>query len=99
MSNMSTISIRVDSDDKNKFEKFCSATGLNVSTAINMYIKSVLMNNEIPFKVKYEIPISDDVPNAVTMAAINEGDALIDDPNQKEFKNSKDLRKSLGKSR
>ena len=47
-----TISVKVDVTDKRKFEKFCSITGMSVSTAINMFIKNVNANMELPFKVK-----------------------------------------------
>lgn len=47
-----TISVRVDVGDKKAFEVFCSNTGMSVSTAINMFIKNVNMNMELPFTVK-----------------------------------------------
>lgn len=48
----SIISIRVDSNDKKGFETFCNNTGMNVSTAINMFIKAVLREQKLPFEVK-----------------------------------------------
>ena len=93
---MSTISIRVDSEDKNRFENFCNNTGLNISTAINMYIKTVLRKGAIPFEIKDDIPVSYDVPNKVTAAAIAEGDRLVKDPNQEEFTDINKMRESLG---
>ena len=45
--NLSTISVRVNSEDKLKFEKFCEKTGLNVSSAINIYIKAVLIKDPL----------------------------------------------------
>jgi len=50
--NQSILSVRVSSDDKKEFEEFCSETGMNVSTAINMFIKAVLREQKIPFEVK-----------------------------------------------
>ena len=47
-----TISVKVDGYDKKVFEEFCASTGLSVSTAINMFIKNVNMNMELPFTVK-----------------------------------------------
>lgn len=49
-----TISVKVDSQDKKLFEQFCEKTGMSVSTAINMFIKNVNMNRELPFRVKAE---------------------------------------------
>ena len=45
------LSVRVDLDDKKAFESFCDNMGINVSTAINMYIKAVLRENRIPFEI------------------------------------------------
>ena len=50
--NQSTLSVRVDSEDKKYFEIFCNNTGMNVSTAINMFIKTVLREQRIPFEIK-----------------------------------------------
>lgn len=50
--NQSILSVRVDSNDKKGFETFCSSTGMNVSTAINMFIKAVLREQKIPFEIK-----------------------------------------------
>lgn len=46
-----TITARVDSSDKSKFDKFCSNVGINTSTAINMFVKAVLRENRIPFEI------------------------------------------------
>ena len=50
--NQSMLSIRVDSNDKKNFETFCNNTGMNVSTAINMFIKTVVREQRIPFEIK-----------------------------------------------
>ena len=46
------LSVRIDERDKKSFELFCSETGMNVSVAINMFIKSVLREQKIPFEIK-----------------------------------------------
>ena len=46
-----TLSIRVDSEDKKKFEHFCSETGMNVSVAVNMFMKKVIREQRIPFEI------------------------------------------------
>ena len=46
-----TINVRIDEDLKKQFEIFCNETGLNISTAINMFVKTVVRENEIPFKI------------------------------------------------
>lgn len=50
--NQSILSVRVNSSDKKKFEKFCSEAGMNVSTAINMFIKATNREKKLPFEVK-----------------------------------------------
>ena len=47
-----SLNVRVDANDKKSFEQFCNSVGMNVSTAINMFIKAVLREQKIPFEVK-----------------------------------------------
>ena len=47
-----TLSIRVNSKDKKEFDAFCNSVGINVSTAINMFIKAVLREQKIPFEIR-----------------------------------------------
>ena len=49
---MSTISIRINQDDKNLFEDFCESVGMNISTAFNMFVKNVISNQRLPFAVE-----------------------------------------------
>ena len=46
------LSVRVDANDKKNFEQFCDEVGMNVSTAINMFIKAVLREQKLPFEVR-----------------------------------------------
>lgn len=46
-----TINVRMDEELKKQFENFCNETGLNISTAINIFIKTVVRENQIPFKI------------------------------------------------
>lgn len=47
----STLTARIDSNDKAKFDAFCSNVGMSSSTAINMFVKAVLRENRIPFEI------------------------------------------------
>ena len=47
-----TLNVRVDADDKKSFENFCHSVGMNVSTAVNMFIKAVLREQKLPFEIK-----------------------------------------------
>ncbi|MCD8038186.1 MAG: type II toxin-antitoxin system RelB/DinJ family antitoxin [Lachnospiraceae bacterium] len=48
---LSTITARVDAQDKISFDAFCSNVGLNTSSAINLFVKAVLRENRIPFEI------------------------------------------------
>lgn len=50
-----TLNVRVDAKDKKYFEEFCNNVGMNVSTAINMFIKAVLREQKLPFEVKSSV--------------------------------------------
>lgn len=63
---LTTISARIDEQDKVKFDEFCSSVGLNTSTAINIFIKAVLREKKIPFTITSE------APNAETKRAMEE---------------------------
>lgn len=47
-----TLSVRIDHDDKKYFEEFCNSAGLNVSVAINMFVKAVIRTQRIPFEIQ-----------------------------------------------
>ena len=46
------MNVRVNANDKKNFEQFCNSVGLNVSTAVNMFIKAVLREQKLPFEIK-----------------------------------------------
>ena len=48
---LSTITARVDANDKVNFDRFCASVGLNASTAINIFVKTVLRESRIPFAI------------------------------------------------
>lgn len=49
---MSSISIRINERDKSMFEDFCNSVGMNVTTAFNMFVKNVISNQKLPFKIE-----------------------------------------------
>ena len=46
------LSVRLDETDKRNFEEFCNNVGMNVSVAVNMFVKNVLREQQLPFAVK-----------------------------------------------
>jgi len=51
-----TISVRVDEDIKRKFEDFCADVGINMSIAVNMFIRASLKDMKIPFPIESPRP-------------------------------------------
>ena len=47
-----TISARVDSKDKERFDKFCKNVGISTSAAIYMFVKNVINEHKIPFEIR-----------------------------------------------
>ncbi|WP_156300075.1 type II toxin-antitoxin system RelB/DinJ family antitoxin [Streptobacillus canis] len=83
------INIRVDKKTKEKAEYIFSNLGLNMSTAINIFLRTSIRENGIPFPLKL------DIPNTTTIAAIEEGNKIVLDKNVKSYNNISDLRKDL----
>lgn len=46
-----TLSVRIDSEVKKEFDKWCNVVGMNASTAVNMFVKEVLRSRKLPFEV------------------------------------------------
>ena len=55
------LNVRINSEDKSRFEEFCKQTGLNLSTCINMFVKAVLREQKLPFEVKAELAFDREV--------------------------------------
>ena len=66
-----TITSRVNSDDKALFDSFCEAVGLTASSAINMFIKATIREGEIPFKIKAD-PFYSEANQALLKKSIKE---------------------------
>lgn len=46
------ISVRMDDDTKEAFTQVCAQMGLSVSAAVNIFAKTVIRTNRIPFPVE-----------------------------------------------
>lgn len=62
------MSIRVSKTDKKDFENFCNDVGMNVSVAVNMFIKRVLADRKLPFEVVQKTQFSEDLQEALAEA-------------------------------
>ena len=73
MAKVST-SISLDADVKAKAQELFADFGLDLSTAINIFLRQSIRENSIPF------PIQRDVPNADTIAAMKELEEMEKNP-------------------
>lgn len=83
------LNIRTDKDIKDQAELIFNELGLNMTTAINMFLRTAIREHGIPFSLKL------DVPNEVTAAAIEESRRIASDSSVKEFPAWKRLRRRL----
>ena len=48
---MTNVTIRLNSDDKAEFSRICEKIGLSVSAAFNIFVKTVIKEERIPFEL------------------------------------------------
>ena len=81
-----TINVRVDSALKQEAEALFGDLGLTMSSAINMFLRSAINNNGIPFEVKRPMP------NAETREALDEYEEMKKNPDKyKRYKSFDDI--------
>ena len=83
------LNIRVEKSIKEESEKLFLELGLNMTTAINIFLRAAIRDHGIPFELKL------DVPNDSTIAAIEEGRELMSDPCAPRYTNMEDLKAAL----
>ena len=64
---MAGLTINVDQTDKELFSSICNKMGMNVTTAITIFIKTVNRTRKIPFEIEAETEFNDE-----TIAALKE---------------------------
>ena len=83
------LNIRTDRDIKEQAEQIFNELGLSLSTAINMFLRTAIRENGIPFSLKLE------EPNEITAAAIEEGRRIANDPSVRGYHSIEDLKAAL----
>ncbi len=83
------LNIRTDKEIKEQAEMIFSDLGLNMTTAINIFLRTIIREQGIPFNLKL------DTPNSLTTSAINEGRKIAYDDNVKGYSNISDLKSAL----
>ncbi len=79
MAGTNNSTLRLDPELKAQAAALFNALGLDISTATRMFYIQALRCNGLPFEVKL------DEPNAVTLAALEEGDQMLNDPDAPRF--------------
>lgn len=84
------INVNTDAETKQAAENLFAAMGLNMTTAINIFLKRALLEQGIPFDVSIK------EPNSVTIEAIEEGRRIAKDNSVPSFKSVEELRAAMG---
>lgn len=83
------LNIRTDKKVKEDAEKIFAELGLNMTNAINIFLRASIRESGIPFALKL------DVPKEETILAIEEAKKIAVDDGVEAFDNIDDLREAL----
>ena len=83
------LNIRTDKAVKEEADRIFAELGLNMTTAINMFLRTTIREHGIPFALKLN------EPNDVTAAAIEEGRRIAADRSVKGYSSMDELRAAL----
>lgn len=79
------VTIRMDDEIKKKADELFADLGLSLTAAINTFVRQSIREQRIPFE------ISRDMPNAETIAAIEEVEMMRANPNKKTYSSFSEL--------
>ena len=86
---MATVTARVDENVKKEAETLFKKMGLNMSTAMNLFLKKCILEQGIPFELK--------VPNRETRKAMQEADDILSGKiERKGYNSAEELFEDLG---
>jgi len=88
MAESTNVSLRMDSGLKAQAEDLFSDLGLNMTTAITMFLRQAVLAQGIPFTISR-------TPNAETIAAMLEAERIAHDPNVKGYRDVDALLRDL----
>ena len=86
---VTNLNIRTDKEIKDQADAIFSELGLTMTTAVNMFLRAAVREHGIPFALKL------DVPNEITVAAIEEGRRIASDSSVKGYSSIEDLKAAL----
>ena len=79
MADTTTFSVRMDTELKKQCEALYGELGMNLTTAINVFLRQSLRAGGFPFDVRLEKPSQE------TIAAMLEAERIAGDPNVKGY--------------
>jgi len=89
MANKTNFSVRMDSDIKKQCEALYGELGMNLTTAINVFLRQSLRVGGFPFDVTLS------TPNAVTVAAMTEAERIARDSNANRYSDVEEALREL----
>ena len=91
MANTTNFSVRIDTEIKKQSEMLYKKLGMNLTTAINIFLRQSILVGGVPFDVKLK------KPNVKTAAAIKESEKLAKALNVKRYNNVEEALSDLKK--
>lgn len=85
MAETTNLSIRMDKALKEQAEQLFSELGMNMTTAFNIFVRQAVRQGKIPFEISLNIP------NAETIAAMEEANKISRDPKAKRYSSFEEL--------
>lgn len=89
MATTTNFSVRMDSDIKKECEALYGELGINLTTAINVFLRQSLRAGGFPFDVRLE------QPNKETIVALLEAERISRDPSVKRYSDVEEALKEL----
>lgn len=89
MADTTNFSVRMDSDIKKQCEELYGELGINLTTAINVFLRQSLRAGGFPFDVRLERP------NRETLSAMREAESIAANPSVKRYSDVEEALKAL----
>lgn len=89
MSETTNFSVRMDKEVKQKSEALFQDLGMNLTTAINVFLRQAVRTGGFPFEIKV------DQPNQETLLALLEAERIAEDPSTYGYTNVEEALEEL----
>jgi DNA-damage-inducible protein J len=80
-----SVSFRIDADVKKQADQLFAQLGMTMTTAFNIFLRQAVREGSIPFQITVS------VPNATTVAAMEEAEQNVRDPKTRRFHSVEEL--------